>query len=79
MECNFEIELKEPDASDILFRPHVNFRIIQLNMTPDCYTEGDIDNEINALIKKIEGLKEKAKKKLKTANLRHDKMLSERE
>ena len=60
----------------MLFPPYVIFRIRQLNMTPNCMTENEIDEQINALIKNVEELRKKAKKKLKTAKLKHDKLLS---
>ena len=78
MECNFDIEVKKPDASDILFSPYVIFRIRQLNMTPNCMNDKEIDEQINLLIQNVKELGKRAKKKLKTAKLKHDKLLSER-
>ena len=78
MECEFEIDVKEPDASGMLLQPYIKFRIIQLNMTPECMTEGEIDYQANALIKKVEKLRKEAKKKLKAAQSRHDKIMADR-
>ena len=78
MECKFEIDVKEPDATGMLFRPYIEFRIIQLNMTPNCMTDGEIDYQINELINKVEKLRKTAKKKLKAAQSRHDKIVSEK-
>lgn len=36
MECMFEIEVAEPKKVEMMFRPYVNFRIKQLNLTPQC-------------------------------------------
>jgi hypothetical protein len=77
METKFEIEVKEPTASDMLFPPTISFRLIQLNMTPECITEGEIDFQANQLIKNVEKLRITAKKKLKEAKSRHDKNLSD--
>jgi hypothetical protein len=76
METKFEIEVKEPTASDMLCKPVISFRLIQLNMTPECITEGEIDFQADQLIEKVEKLRKTAKKKLKEAKLRHDKLLS---
>ncbi len=78
MECKFDIEVIEPDKSDILFRPSIKFRIIQLNMAPECMTDGEIDYQVDNLIRDIEKLRLTAKKKLKDAQSRHDKILSDR-
>ena len=78
MQCSFDIEVKEPDSSGMLFQPYITFRIRQLNMTPQCMTEGEIDYQINALIKKVEELRKTAKKKLNAAQSRHDNIVSER-
>ena len=78
MECKFEIDVKEPDATGMLFKPYIKFRIIQLNMTPDCMTDGEIDFQLNELINNVKELGKTAKKKLKTALSRHDKIVSEK-
>lgn len=78
MECEFEIDIKEPDASGMLFKPYIKFRILQLNMTPKCMTEGEIDYQANALIKQVEKLRKEARKKLKAAQSRHDKIVVDR-
>lgn len=78
MECKFDIEVLEPDTSDILFQPYIKFRIIQLNMTPECMTDGEIDYQVDNIVRDIEKLRRTAKKKLKDAQSRHDKILSDR-
>ena len=77
MECKFEIISKVPDTRERLFRPYVQFRLIQLNLSSDCFTDGEIDFEINALVKKVEELRKKVKKELRAAQLRHDKLIEE--
>ena len=47
-------------------------------MTPNCMNEKEIDEQINLLIKNVKELGKRAKKKLKTAKLEHDKRLAER-
>ena len=78
MECTFDIKVAEPQKNDMLFRPYINFRIKQLNMTPNCMTEMEIDEQIDLLIRDVAKLRKKAKKKLKEAKLRHDKLLMEK-
>ena len=78
MECTFEIDVREPDTTGMLFRPFVKFRLKQLNMTPECMTDNEIDYQANQLIEKVKKLRKTAKKKLKAAKSRHDKMLSEK-
>lgn len=78
MQCNFEIDVKEPDVSGLLFQPNVRFRLVQLNMTPDCVTDGEIDYQVNELIKHAEKMRKDVKKKLKAAQSRHDKILAEK-
>ncbi len=78
MECTFDIKVAEPQKNDMLFKPHINFRIKQLNMTPNCMTEMEIDEQIDFLIRDVAKLRKKAKKKLKEAKLRHDKLLMEK-
>ena len=78
MECKFDIKVKGIDGSGKILPPCVIFRIIQLNMTENCITEGHIDEQINSLIKKVEELRKKAKKELKTAKLEYNKRLLER-
>jgi len=71
MECSFEIEVKEPDTIVMPFPPSVKFRIKQLNMTPSCMSEEDIDFQISALIDNVEKLRKKVKKKLKDAKAKN--------
>lgn len=75
MQCKFEIDLKEPDTLDKLFPPYVKFRLIQLNLTPQCMTENEIDYQVDELLKCVEELRRKVKKKLKAAKSRHDKII----
>ena len=77
MECTFEIEVAEPKKGEMLFRPYVSFRIKQLNLTPQCMTDREIDEQIDALIRDIKNLGKSAKKKLKNSKARHDKLLGE--
>lgn len=79
MQCNYEIDIKEPDTSEMLFPPHVRFRLVQLNMTPDCVSDDEIDYQINALINHAEKMRKEVKKKLKAAKTRHDKILAEKQ
>lgn len=76
MECSFEIEVQEPDGTTILFRPYVTFRIHQLNMTPKCMSDEEIDYQVNSLIERVEDLRKEAKKKLKDAISRHDQLIA---
>lgn len=78
MECTFEIDVRKSDTTDMLFRPFVKFRLKQLNITPECMNDDEIDYQANQLIEKVEELRKIAKRKLKAAKSRHDKMLSER-
>ena len=75
MVCSFEIEVEEPDGNTILFRPYVTFRIHQLNMTPQCRSDKNIDDQINLLIEKVEDPRKKTKKKLKNAISKHDQLI----
>jgi len=75
MQCTFEIDLKEPNASDMLFPPYVKFRLIQLNMTPNCLTDAEIDFQADKLLKQVEKLRKEVKKKLRAARSRHDKII----
>lgn len=72
MECDFEIELSEPQEGSLMFRPYVIFRLIQLNKTPQCMTDREIDEQVNQIIRNAEELGKKAKKVLKDAISRHD-------
>ncbi len=76
MEYKFDIDVKEPDSVDLLFHPSVKFRLKQLNMTPTCMTDNEIDFQINELINLAEKLRNTVKKKLKDAKSRHAKMVS---
>ena len=78
MQYKFEIDVKEPDATGVLFHPYIEFRLIQLNMSPQCTRDAEIDFQINELIKKVEELRKAAKNKLKAAKSRHDKIVSDK-
>jgi len=76
MECAYEIEVAEPKKGK-MFRPYVNFRIKQLNLTPQCMSDREIDEQIDLLIRDVKKLGKSAKKKLKDANARHNKLLDD--
>lgn len=78
MECTFEIEVAEPKKGETMFRPYVNFRIKQLNLTPQCMSDREIDEQIDLLIRDVKKLGTAAKRKLKDAIARHDQLLAER-
>ncbi len=78
MECTFEIEVAEPKRGEMMFRPYVNFRIKQLNLTPQCMTDREIDEQVDLLIRDVKKLGTAAKRKLKDAMARHDQLLAER-
>ena len=78
MECSFVIEVIEPKENDMLVQPYVKFRLEQLNLTPKCKTIGEIDYQVDALIREAKKLGEKAKKGLKDAQTRHDELLKKR-
>ena len=78
MECDYEIEVIEPKNDDMMFRPYVMFRLKQLNLTPKCMTDGEIDYQVDAVIREAEKLRKKAKKSLKDAQKRHDDLLERR-
>jgi hypothetical protein len=72
MECKFEMDVREPNATGKLFYPSIKFRIKQLNMTPECKTDHEIDYQINELIRKVEELRKKVKNKLKAEKSKHN-------
>jgi hypothetical protein len=78
MECRFEIKVMEPQNDDMLFGPYVKFRLEQLNLTPNCRTDAEIDYQVDAIIREAEKLRKKAKKNLKDAQKRHDELLERR-
>ena len=75
MECKYEIEIAEPKKDDMVFRPYVKFRLVQLNLTPKCMSDGEIDYQVEALIREAKKIGKKAKKSLKDAQRRHDELL----
>lgn len=77
MECTFEIEVAEPKKGEMMFKPYVNFRIKQLNLAPQCLSDREIDEQIDQLMREVKKLGKSAKKKLKDANARHDKLLDD--
>ncbi|BBO68228.1 hypothetical protein DSCA_21580 [Desulfosarcina alkanivorans] len=62
MQCSFNIEVVEPEPDGMLFQPFVKFRFVQLNDTPELMTAGEIDYQINSMLKKITNLKKTGKK-----------------
>lgn len=78
MECKLDIRVNEPKAGDIPFRPYVEFRLEQLNLTPHCMTDQEIDWQISMLVAEIEKLRKKAKKALREARDRHDQLFRDR-
>jgi len=78
MECTFDIVVKEPDSINFIFKPSVKFSLTQLNLTPECMTDNEIDFQIDELINNAEELRKGVKKKLKDAKSRHDKIVSEK-
>jgi hypothetical protein len=75
MECKLDVNVYGPEEKGMLFRPYVLFRIEQLNLTPQCMTDIEIDEQVNMLIRDVEKLRKKAKKALKEALSRHDELL----
>lgn len=75
MECELNIEVNEPKAGDMPFPPFVTFRFEQLNITPYCMTEMEIDEQVDMLLSEIESLRKESKKALKNAKKRHDALL----
>ncbi len=78
MECTYEIEVAEPKKEEMPFRPYVIFRIKQLNLTPECTSDREIDEQIDLLLRDVKKLGTAAKRKLKDAMARHDQLLAER-
>lgn len=74
MECKFDIDVVEPEEGEMMFRPHITFKLIQLNHTPQLITNDEIDFQVDQLIEKIEKLRKQAKTKLKKAMDRHGKL-----
>ena len=78
MQCRFEIEIAEVKEGAIMLPPSVSFRLVQLNLTPQCMNDVEIDYEINQLVQNVHDLGKKAKKKLKDAINRHDALLEKK-
>jgi len=78
MQCNFEIDVFEVKEGDIMFPPSVSFLLVQLNPTPQCMNEVEIDYQINQLLRNVHDLRKKAKKKLKDAINRHNGLLEKK-
>lgn len=78
MECSFEINVVEPREGDMMFRPYIEFRLIQLNATPKCLNNAEIDFQVKQLHENVEKLRKKAKKGLKDALDRHGALLEKR-
>lgn len=78
MECKFKIEVNEPKSTDVLFKPYVNFRVTQLNMSSICMTDNEIDYQVDELIKQIEDLRVQVKDKLRLAQSNHSKIIEDK-
>lgn len=78
MECKFKIEVNEPKSTDVLFKPYVNFRVTQLNMSSICMTDNEIDYQVDELIKQIEDLRVEVKDKLRLAQSNHSKIIEDK-
>lgn len=74
MECSFDIKVTEPEKNGMLFRPFINFRMVQLNLTPNCMTEREIDEQVDMLVRETERLRKKVKNDLKKAISKHDQL-----
>ena len=72
MECEKKIEIKEPDKNSTPFRPILQFQFNQLNLSAECMSEDEIDEQIKQLIYHVEQLRKEAKIKLKNSIQRHD-------
>lgn len=74
MECLKNIEIREPDRSSLPFHPVLQFKFEQLNLSAECMTENEIDEQIDQLIGHIEQLRKEAKAKLKESIKKHDEL-----
>ena len=75
MQCNRDVNVFEPKEGDLLFPPYITFRLVQLNDTPHLMSNSEIDFQVGLLIENAKKLGAKAKRKLKDAKARHDKLL----
>lgn len=66
MECDWDLEIQDPN-----YPPLVKFKLKQLNMSI-CYSENEIEYEINLLHEKVAELGRRAKRELKLAHNRYD-------
>ena len=64
MECDFNINAL--DGPSII--PSIQFKLIQLNYSAICFTNSEIDFQVDQLIRNAEMMRKKAKKKLTTLN-----------
>lgn len=72
MQFNDNIQIKEPDTDSLPFRPILQFRFEQLNLSAECMNEDEIDGQVNQLINRVEQLRKDAKKKFKNSIKKHD-------
>lgn len=75
MECSYNIDVVEPREGDMMFHPYVMFQLEQLNPTPQCMNDRQIDEQVTQLIEHAKIAGKQAKKKLKDAMARHDALL----
>ena len=75
MEWDCEINISESKENDLPVMPYVTFRFIQLNMTPHCYNEEEIEYQIQCLVRHAKEMGQQVKRKLKQAKLRGDNKL----
>ncbi len=73
MDCNYNIDVKEPKEDGMLFHPTVSFRLVQLNPCATCTNDVQIDEQIKQLMENVKKLEKAAKKDLKGAIARHSK------
>jgi hypothetical protein len=76
MECDPRIKINEADEIETVFPPSIQFQFVQLNPTCQLMNDTAIDNQVDELIKNIEKLRRDAKKKLKLAQSKHNKLIS---
>ena len=75
MQCNRDVNVFEPKEGDLLFAPYITFRLVQLNDTAHLMSNNEIDFQVGLLVENAKKLGVKAKRKLKDAKTRHDKLL----
>jgi hypothetical protein len=78
MECDYEIKVGEPQDGEMMYHPYVRFRLVQLNLTPQCMNDREIDEQVNYLIREAKKIGQKAKRALKKSMAKHDALLEAR-